>query len=137
MPLERQGLKGRGWVDLAQRFAYASRDRRGGTSMAPTLNRFSEFWPYYLRQHRNPTNRALHFCGTTAALFTFALGCVTPIAFVALPLVGYGPAWVGHFVFEKNRPATFGHPFWSLAADFKMWAFMLSGRLGAELAVLE
>lgn len=98
------------------------------------IQTFEIFWPFYLSQHRNRVSRALHGIGTTAALGV-AIGSVAwgvrwlPLALIA----GYGPAWIGHFFFEKNRPATFQYPLWSLLADFKMWAFLVSGRLPGEL----
>ena len=92
---------------------------------------FATFYPYYLGEHRNPVCRRLHFLGTTLVL---ALLVAAPLAdrFVwlwALPLVGYGPAWIGHFFFERNRPATFRHPFYSLAGDFVMYWQTLTGRI--------
>ena len=98
------------------------------------ISSFQEFWPFYLSQHLHPASRALHFFGTTAAFAVLGLaligeGRLLPLALLA----GYGPAWVGHFVFEKNRPATFRYPLWSLLGDFKMWGMMMSGRLNSEL----
>ncbi|MGH6890002.1 MAG: Mpo1-like protein [Rhizomicrobium sp.] len=97
---------------------------------------FKAFWPRYLREHANPQTRRLHYLGTglaTAAL----LGCLASRRFRLIPIVlvaGYGPAWIGHFFFERNKPATFTHPFWSLVSDYRMaWAW-LTGRLGRELA---
>lgn len=96
---------------------------------------FREFWPYYLGEHRHRVNRKLHALGTTLALGTAGLAAATETPLlVPLALVcGYGPAWVGHFFFERNRPATFTYPRWSLIADFKMYGLVLSGRLDAEL----
>jgi len=97
--------------------------------MAPRFTRFREFWPFYLDQHRHPVNRRLHLAGTLGALGCLALGAaVSPWWFAAAPLVGYGFAWLGHFGFEQNRPATFGHPLWSLWADLQLFARMLTGR---------
>jgi hypothetical protein len=98
------------------------------------MRSFEEFWPYYVRQHRNPVNRALHFLGTTLALLALVASAalVAPLWLLAVPVAGYGPAWVGHFVFEKNRPATFGHPAWSLRGDFRMYRLMWGGRMEAE-----
>ena len=97
---------------------------------------FEAFWPYYLGEHRDSTNRKLHALGTTLALGTATLAAVTlnPILIPFALVCGYGPAWVGHFFFEKNRPATFTYPRWSLLADFKMYAYFVTGRLDAELA---
>jgi hypothetical protein len=89
-----------------------------------------EFYPYYLSEHQNPTSRILHFIGT--ALFFVLL--VSAVYFsnynllFAIPLVGYGFAWVGHFFFEKNKPATFKHPFYSLASDFILFFHLVSGK---------
>jgi hypothetical protein len=96
---------------------------------------FEEFWPHYVHAHRNPVNRALHYVGTTAALGTAATGIVTlnPLWLLLAPVAGYGPAWVGHFFFEGNKPATFAHPLWSLRGDFKMYYLAIRGRMGGEV----
>lgn len=96
---------------------------------------FAEFWPYYLGEHAKPTTRALHFMGTGAGLLLTTAAFFSgqySLLLVAL-LCGYGPAWIGHFFVEKNRPATFRHPLWSLVADFRMFFFFITGRLSAEL----
>jgi hypothetical protein len=92
---------------------------------------FRDFYPYYLSEHRNVTCRRLHFIGSTLVLALLALGVYTHNwrAFAAMPLAGYGFAWVGHFVFEKNRPATFRYPFYSLLGDWVMYGQMLTGKL--------
>ena len=103
--------------------------------MSEGFKSFAEFWPYYLSEHAKPTTRALHFAGTGAGLLLFLLGLISgnywllPVALIC----GYGPAWIGHFFIEKNRPATFRHPLWSLIADFRMFFFFITGRLGNEL----
>lgn len=101
----------------------------------PRYRSFEEFWPYYVREHSNKTNRRLHFVGTTAAL-----GCLAGATFLGkrrlfalAPVVGYGAAWVGHFLIEKNRPATFQYPLWSLMGDLRMWSMMLRGTMDAEV----
>lgn len=94
---------------------------------------FDEFWPYYVSQHLHPVNRWLHFAGTTLSIGCMAATPVCPPALAAAPVFGYGFAWFGHFVFEKNKPATFGHPLWSLRGDFKMWSLMVRGKMGPEL----
>lgn len=92
---------------------------------------FAEFYPFYLREHANATCRQLHFIGTTGVIAClvalFATGNLGWL--IAVPLTGYGFAWVGHFFFEKNRPATFSYPFYSLAADFVMYADILRGKV--------
>lgn len=93
--------------------------------------RFADFYPFYLREHSNRTCRRLHFIGTTLvlAVLTWALVTRNPWWLLAAPLVGYGSAWIGHFAFEKNRPATFRHPWYSLAGDFVLFRDMLVGRI--------
>ncbi|MES2638433.1 MAG: DUF962 domain-containing protein [Myxococcota bacterium] len=96
-----------------------------------TFRDFEEFWPYYLGEHASAFNRWLHFGGTTTVILTAAAAVLTlnPWLLLALPVVGYGPAWVGHFIVERNRPATFQHPLWSLRGDFRMYGMMWRGRL--------
>lgn len=92
---------------------------------------FEEFWPYYLEEHSNPLCRILHFIGTTGAM-GFVVAAVTTLNPLLIPgalVCGYGFAWVGHFIIEKNRPATFKYPLWSLRGDFKMYGMMLRGKL--------
>jgi len=92
---------------------------------------FAEFYPYYLQEHSNSTCRRLHFVGTALVLsilaYVFATGSLSLL--IALPFVGYGFAWVGHFFFEHNKPATFRYPRWSLMGDFVMFKDMLIGRV--------
>lgn len=94
---------------------------------------FSEFYPYYLGEHRHPVCRGLHFAGTTLVIVLMLLAVATGVGTFALaaPLAGYGPAWAGHFFFERNRPATFRYPLYSLLADFVMYWQMLTRRLPA------
>jgi len=95
---------------------------------------FELFWPYYVAQHLNPTNRALHFVGTTCVLLSAAAALLSsPLWLVAIPLSGYSFAWVGHFVFERNKPATFVHPLWSMRGDFRMYRLMWMGRMDPEV----
>ena len=94
-----------------------------------------EFWPFYVSQHLNPVNRRLHFWGTTLGVFMLIVA-ITRRDLSLLPralLLGYGPAWVGHYVFEKNRPATFRYAWLSLRADFRMWWYTLTNQMDTEL----
>ena len=103
--------------------------------MARQYRSFAQFWPFYLREHSRPRTRALHYAGTTLVVAIAIIAAATGrwLWLLAIPLAGYGFAWLAHFAVEKNRPATFTYPLWSLAADFKMWALWLAGRLGSEL----
>jgi hypothetical protein len=96
---------------------------------------FRDFWPHYLREHSRPSTRRLHYAGTGLVLLIAAAAAATGDwrLLLALPVAGYGFAWFAHAAVERNRPATFTYPLWSLAADFKMWALWLTGRLGPEL----
>jgi hypothetical protein len=96
---------------------------------------FEEFWPYYVGEHLDPTTRRLHFVGTAAAVSCLAVGIATrrPALVLGSLVAGYGPAWIGHFFIEKNRPATFKYPLWSLLSDFKMWGLMATGQMDAEV----
>ncbi|MEZ4458631.1 MAG: DUF962 domain-containing protein [bacterium] len=103
--------------------------------MSQEFESFEDFWPFYLQEHSDPTNRALHVAGTLAALATagYAVASKRPKLLAVAPLMGYGAAWVGHFLIEKNRPATFRHPVWSLRGDLKMAQLAVSGQLEDEL----
>jgi len=95
--------------------------------MEKEFTSFSEFWPFYLKEHSLAKTRWFHFTGTSIviALFFYALFTSQFRLFWLLPFIGYGPAWYSHFFIEKNRPATFKYPFYSLFADFKLWFLML------------
>jgi hypothetical protein len=90
---------------------------------------FADFYPFYISEHANRTSRRLHVIGTglviccaiAALLWNWRL-------LIALPLIGYGFAWIGHFFFEKNRPATFQYPLYSLMGDFRLFFDVISGK---------
>ncbi len=98
-----------------------------------TPQNFDEFWDFYVSQHLNPTCRALHFVGTSGVLACVAVSPIFPMALAAAPVCGYGFAWFSHFKYEKNRPATFTYPAWSLAADFVMYKKMLMREMAGEV----
>lgn len=103
--------------------------------MSERIRSFGEFWPYYLGEHSRPLCRALHYVGTVASWGALLLGIfISPWWLIAIPVAGYGPAWIGHFAIEKNKPATFGYPLWSLRADYRMFGLAVCGRLGPELS---
>lgn len=98
------------------------------------ISSFSEFWPHYVRAHSRRGTRVLHGIGSVLALTILLTGlAVEPWLILLAPVVGYGFAWYGHFFVEHNRPATFGHPLWSLAADYRMLFLMVTGRMEAHL----
>lgn len=105
------------------------------------MTSFDQFWPFYLGEHLDPLNRKFHVVGTVAAVATVvtvgvlaSLGMIAWWWILAALVVGYGPAWVGHFFIERNRPASFGNPYWSLIADFRLAWFELRGALPVEAA---
>jgi hypothetical protein len=94
-----------------------------------------EFWPFYLSEHSHPVNRRFHFIGSFFALF-FILSFVISLEFAYLLFalfIGYGFAWIGHFVIEKNRPATFKYPFKSFVSDWKLFYYTLTFQIDKEL----
>lgn len=96
---------------------------------------FGEFWPFYLQEHAKPFTRGLHYIGTSLVILIAlaALFSGNYWLFIAMPVAGYFFAWISHWRVERNRPATFTYPLWSLAADFKMWWLWLTGKIGSEL----
>ena len=99
---------------------------------------FDAFWPYYLHEHRLINCRALHYVGTVLSAVLLIYFLINQM-WAWLPLVllaGYGPAWIGHFFIEKNRPATFQYPLWSLMGDYKMFYMALTGKIRPELSRL-
>jgi hypothetical protein len=96
---------------------------------------YDEFFAFYLGEHSDPRNRAMHAAGTVLGLCTLVVPFILGHPWYALlwPVVAYGFAWTGHFLIEGNRPATFGHPFWSFISDFRMLGLMLTGRVNERL----
>ncbi len=99
--------------------------------MSQRFSTFREFYPFYLDEHSDRVCRRLHFIGTTLvlAVVLWALWSRQPGWLLLAPVVGYGFAWVGHFAFEKNRPATFTYPLYSLMGDWVMWKDVLVGKV--------
>lgn len=96
---------------------------------------FESFWAHYVAEHSNPTTRLLHAVGTTGALATALAALLKrkPKWLALVPLLGYGPAWAGHYFVEGNKPATLDHPVWSLRADLRMYKMMLNGEMEEEM----
>lgn len=103
------------------------------------FNSIKEFYPYYLTQHREFRCRMLHFTGTGLVIGILAAAVATQTwwLLLLLPVVGYGFAWTGHFLFEKNKPAAFKNPLWSLACDFIMFWHILTGQIGDKIKAAE
>jgi hypothetical protein len=98
---------------------------------ATKFTSFSEFYPFYLSEHSNQTSRRLHFVGTSIGFILIVSAILTrnPMLILYGVLQGYAFAWVGHYFFEHNRPATFKYPFYSFAGDWRMWADILTGKI--------
>src|SRR5690606_9247540 len=98
--------------------------------MAERYSTFREFYPFYLTEHVNPVSRRLHVVGTSLVVLSLGVAVVTLdwAWILAAPLIGYGFAWVGHFFFKKNRPATFKYPVFSLLGDFRLWFETITGQ---------
>lgn len=107
--------------------------------MASDYKTLREFWPYYLSEHRHPLNRALHAVGSLGGLAWLAAAVYFGRPWLVLGglLNGYGFAWIGHFVVERNRPATFRYPLKSFLCDWRMLYLVLTFRMGRELSLLE
>jgi hypothetical protein len=102
--------------------------------MANEFRSFSEFWPYYVCEHSKPLTRKLHFLGTFSIIPLIIIAIILNLYYLILiPVIAYGFAWTGHFFIEKNKPATFKYPLWSLAGDFKMFYLMCIGKMDDEV----
>lgn len=101
------------------------------TQTSDRYTSFAEFYPYYLQEHSNPICRRLHYVGSLLVLgiLAYAMGTQQWLWLLAIPVAGYGCAWVGHFVFEKNRPATFQYPLYSFMGDWVMLKDAFTGRI--------
>ena len=99
--------------------------------MSQRYQSFREFYPFYLSEHANPTCRRLHFVGTTLVIAFLATAFLTRNAWwlVGALVAGYGFAWIGHFFFEHNRPATFTYPVYSFIGDWVMFKDVLTGKI--------
>jgi hypothetical protein len=97
---------------------------------------YAAFWPRYLREYARPGTRVLHYVGTAIGLVALGFAAATGrwALVLIMPLAVYGLAWSGHALVERNRPATFVHPLWSLISDYRMFVLWMTGRLGPELA---
>jgi hypothetical protein len=103
--------------------------------MSGRIETYAEFWPHYLREHARPLTRLVHAIGTFAGLAVLLLALALGAWWLVLAalVIGYGAAWGSHLLVERNRPATFRYPLWSLWSDLRMAAMMATGRLEAEL----
>ena len=99
------------------------------------MRSYREFWPFYVSQHLQPGTRLLHFAGTSAVILCVVAAIVWREWWLLLlgPVVAYGPAWIAHLFVERNRPATFTHPLWSLIGDFHMYGLMWVGGMEREI----
>ena|SRR5579871_544154 len=104
--------------------------------MARRIQTYAEFWPFYVGEHRKPATRWFHFVGTQLGILFALSGFTLHTGWTALafPVTSYAFAWFSHFAIEKNKPATFTYPVWSLISDFRMLGLMWTGRMGKEAA---
>ena len=99
------------------------------------IETYAEFWDFYVSEHSQPLNRLLHFVGTSLGL-VLLVWFLASGKYIYIPLcfvVGYGFAWFGHFIIERNKPATFQYPLWSFISDYKMLFYMLTGKMNREV----
>ena len=103
--------------------------------MSDAIRTYRDFWPFYLGEHAKPATRLWHIVGTSIATVTFTVGVLSasPGLMLAAIVVGYLPAWAAHFAIERNKPATFRYPVWSLISDFRMAGLWFAGALENEL----
>ena len=103
--------------------------------MATPYRTYAEFWPFYLREHSKPQTRAIHYIGSIASVLMLVWAVTTQNWWwlLAVPVCGYAFAWFSHFFIEKNKPATFQAPVWSLISDYRMCGLFLTGHLDGEL----
>ena len=103
---------------------------RSGDTARRSFDSYQDFFPFYVSQHSQPATRWLHFAGLHLGGLAASAALLSrrPAGILALPALGYGLAWCSHLAIEKNRPATFGHPLWSLRGDLTMVAMMWQGR---------
>lgn len=103
--------------------------------MSKPVKTYQEFWPYYLREHAHPATRTYHYIGVVGLILVVIASLTLQNYYLLwlMPVVGYGFAWFSHFTIEKNKPATFDYPFWSLISDFRMFYCWLAGRMDVEL----
>lgn len=100
------------------------------------IRTFADFWPYYVRAHSKARTRTLHATGSVLAVVLLGVALAVSMWWlIAIPLVGYSFAWYAHFFVEGNRPATFGHPLYSLVADYRMLFLMMAGRMDEQVAL--
>ena len=103
--------------------------------MIKEFSSFAEFWPFYVTEHSKHLTRILHFIGTVLVFLLLILAAFySKYLLIAVPVAGYGFAWTAHFLVEKNRPATFRYPVWSLIGDFKMFFLMCTGKMDQEIS---
>lgn len=105
----------------------------------PSIDTYGQFWLFYLREHSRPWTRRWHIAGTLLAIACVIAAIVLPNPWLLLAaaFAGYGPAWIVHLLIEKNRPATWRYPLWSLLSDLRMTVTWLSGNLNRELRKAE